>query len=111
MSKDQLKLANLTKADIEAYLALHEERLSLQRQARDKEREAEELEQKIWAWVDAKGGDARSCERSGFVLAIKTRAGSVQWKTEFIRVAGAEEAEKLTSAAPPREFLSIEAKG
>lgn len=99
-----------TKKDIEKYLSLEERRKALQREARALEAEAEPLETLMLEFVRAKGGDARSVERSGFVLAIGTRAGTVRWKDEFVRECGNKKAEALIEAAPPREFLSVEAK-
>jgi hypothetical protein len=107
MAKDSA-VQNITRADITEYLRLDKERLDLQRQARDKARLQDVLETKLWSWVEAKGGDARSCERSGFVLAIKTKAGSVKWAEEFVRIAGEVEAQRLRAEAPPAEFLSVE---
>ena len=107
---DESKAPNITRADITEYLRLDKERLDLQRQARDKGRLQEAIEAKLTAYVEAKGGDARSVERSGFVLAIKTKAGSVKWADEFVRVAGEVEAQRLRADAPRVEFLSVEAK-
>lgn len=100
--------ANVTRADITEYLKLDKERLDLQRQARDKACLQEAIETKLWAYVEAKGGDGRSCERSGFVLAIKTKVGTVKWAEEFVRVAGELEAQRLRAEAPRVEFLAVE---
>lgn len=105
---EESKAPRVVKEDIERYLKLEEERLDLQRQARDKARLAEELEKKLWAWIEVHGGDGRCCTRSGFVLAIKTKTGTVRWADEFVRVAGAEEAQKLREACPRAEFLTVE---
>lgn len=104
------KLHNVTRADIVDYLRTKQERLDLDRQSRDKAKLEKDFEKKLRAWVEAKGGDARSVERSGFVLAIKTKAGTVKWAEEFLRLAGEEEAKRLRDAAPPVEFLSVEPK-
>ena len=104
------KVANVTRVDIEKYLRLDRERLELQRQAKDKGRLQEAIENKLWDWTKANGGDAQSCERSGYVLAIKSKAGTVKWADEFVRVAGETEAQRLRDAAPRAEFLSVEQK-
>lgn len=105
MPKD---VPHLVKAEIEEYLALEEKRKAANRQADDIEKQAKVLKARIEAFIVAKGGSARTVERSGYVLSIKQKAGSVAWKEEFLRVAGQEEAARLSAAAPKRDYLSVE---
>jgi hypothetical protein len=113
MPSEKPKPPHVTRDDIEQYLAWDEERKSFNRQAEDVARKMESLKQKLTSFVELKGGDARSVERSGFVLAIKTAAGTPKWKSEFIQLAG-DRADELVAqviaAAPRREFLSVESK-
>lgn len=104
-------MSRLTKKEIEAYLDLHERRKALQRQARDLDKQAELIEEKLMEYVAAEGGAERSVRSCGFVLAIQTARGSVSWKQEFIAVAGEKKAESLIAAAPPRDVLSVERIG
>ena len=109
MPDETAKAPRVTKEDIERYLQLEKDRLDLNRQARDKGRLAEELEKKLWAWVEAHGG-ASKCRThtAGFIVAIKTKAGQVSWADEFVRIAGEAEAQRLRAEAPRKEFLTVE---
>lgn len=97
----------ITGEEIQRYLDLEAERLDLQRQARDKERLAAELKTKMEAWVRDSGKGTRT-HSAGFVLAIKTKAGTVSWADEFVRIAGEAEAQRLRAEAPPKEYLTVE---
>src|SRR5262245_20551523 len=97
------KAPHVTRADIEEFLRLEEERKSLNRQAADLERQAAPLKTKLSQFVELEAGKSKSIERSGYVLAFKTRAGRVEWKSEFIAVAGTEAAERLVRDCPPSE--------
>lgn len=104
------KTGHLVRKEIEEFLDLEARRKAANRLADDLEKQAEVLKAKIWEFVEAKGGDARSVERSGFVLAIHQKAGTVSWKTEFIREKGPVEAAKLVAACPKKDYLVVEPK-
>lgn len=106
MPKDEAPY--VTKADIENYLAREERRKEAARLADELERENKPLKEKLKRFVELKGGPSKSIDRSGYVLAFKTRAGRVKWKDEFIAVTSAEAAAKLERDCPPSEFLSVE---
>lgn len=99
---------HVTQKTIEQYLALHANRRELQRRAKALDKEAEEIESHLAAYVAAHGGKAKSVKRSGYVLSLQAQAGSVQWKPAFISVAGQDAAEKLIADAEPRESLHVE---
>jgi hypothetical protein len=101
------KAPHVTKVDIEQYLELDARRRALMREASDIAKQQAEVADKLSEFVAAHGGRERSCTRSGYVLAIITKPGSVSWKPEFIRVAGEAAAEALIAAAPPREALTV----
>jgi len=105
MSQD---IKRMTTDEISEFLSLEEERRRLNRLAADLEKKAKPIKEKILQFVRTTGGKSRSVVSCGHVLAIITRAGTVTWKDEFIRVAGEDEAEKLRSAVPPTEMLSVE---
>ena len=110
MAKAKAKVPHITKDDIERYLQLEEERRELNRLAKAKGDLAAEIEEKIEAFARANGGSDLTVERSGFILAIKTKAGTVAWKHEFIKLTSEEEAERLKGLCPRVEFLSVERK-
>lgn len=101
---------HLTRTEIEEYLDLERARLAKQREAADLEKLAKVLKAKILDYIEAEGGKARSCERSGFVLAVHQKAGSVSWKEEFLIVAGQVKAAELVAACPKRDYLVVEPK-
>jgi hypothetical protein len=106
MPKDEAPY--VTKADIEAFLEREERRKEAARLADELERENKPLREKLAKFVELKAGKSKSIERSGYVLAFKTRAGRVKWKDEFITVASAEAAAKLERDCPKAEYLSVE---
>jgi uncharacterized caspase-like protein len=111
MPREKEKAPYVTRADIEEFLELEEERKSLNRQADDLARKAAPLKDKLSQFVAFAAGPSKSIERSGYVLAMLTRAGRVDWKSEFIHVAGETEAERLVRECPKSEFLSVEKAG
>lgn len=99
---------NITYKDIEQYLELEEGRKRLEREARALGKQSGEIADKLLAFARAHGGKAQSILRSGYVLAVVTKPGTVEWKKEFVRQAGLDAAEALIAAAPTRESLSVE---
>ncbi|HYG26643.1 MAG TPA: hypothetical protein VD906_07040 [Caulobacteraceae bacterium] len=102
---------NVNKNDIERWLELDALRKAKTREASDLKKEQDAIGEKLWTFIEVKGGKARSVERSGYVLAICTAKGSVAWKEEFVKLKGTEAAEEISAAAEPREYLSVEKKG
>lgn len=110
-------MSRITKADLERYYALDEERKSLNRQAKDKSKLMDELEAKFTADVLANGGSDKTVMRCGYRLSLRVKAKAVEWAKEFLRVAAkllggddgaAKEAERIRAAAPRTEVLEIE---
>ena len=102
------EIPHLVKKEIEEFLALEEQRLTKGREAADLEKLARVLKEKIWAYVEATGGTDRTCVRSGFVISLKTKAGSPSWKEEFLKVAGPVEAAKIVAETPKKDYLVVE---
>lgn len=99
---------NITKKDLEEWERLENQRKEASREARDLQKQQDIIEAKIKAFVEAKGGKSRSVERSGFRLALEKVKQQVAWKTEYIALAGQEQAEQLVADAPLKEVLAIE---
>jgi seryl-tRNA synthetase len=102
------KAPNVTKKDIQKWLALDAERKRLNREAKALEAQQDELEKSFWDFVTIKEPKSRSVTRSGYVLAIQTAKGQTKWKDEFIKRNGIKVAEEIAEAAPMREYLSVE---
>lgn len=97
---------NLDAELLERYWRLDQRRRELERQARQLKAEADLLGRDIEAFLEQSG---RQQLRRGDYLArwVETRA-PVAWKQEFIRIAGAEEAIRLSLAAPWVRRLEVE---
>lgn len=100
--------SRLTSKELAQWSELEAQRLALQRQVKDVAALQEKLEEKFFAHVVANGGAERVVLSCGYRLRIDVKRGSVQWKPEFIRVAGHEAAEELIAAAPTKDVLVIE---
>lgn len=98
----------LTKAEIDRYFALENERLRVAREAKDIKAQQDAIYDKMFEAVLAKGGEARTLVTCGYRLAINQKNGTVEWKKEFVRLAGSEAAEALISAAPKKDELHVE---
>jgi hypothetical protein len=99
----------LTKDEIERFIALEKERKSLTRDGDAKERAAKPLKEKIKKYIEEKGGSDRTTTHYGYVLAlVPYRQKQVEWKNEFIVVAGEEKAVELQEAMPMTYSLSVE---
>ncbi len=98
----------ITTKDIDTYFALDAKRKAFNRQAKDIEKQQDEIEDKLLAYTRVHGGDAKSTETCGARLAIITKNGAVPWKEEFIRTQGLKAAEKLIAAQPTKEALQVE---
>lgn len=109
LSKSPDPPAKCGRKEIERYLALRQERLDLESQARSNATEERELAAQIMRYAIANGGKARSLTRCGHRLSVIEKPGSVAWQSEFRKVVGAEEVQRLKDAAPPRDVLQVEA--
>lgn len=104
----------VTKADLEEYFSLNEERKALNRQGQDLAKRIAKLEEKFTQHVADHGGQERSCIRCGYRLALVVKNGTVSWITEFLRMCKLakrdpeEEAEKVRAAAPKKDELVVE---
>ena len=98
----------ITKREIEEYFADEQRRKELSAQARTLGKKSELFESRLEALVKEEGGKKRRLNHVGFLIAMETAKGSVSWKNEFIRVAGAEEADRVAAEAPTKDVLVIE---
>lgn len=95
----------VTKKDIQEYLALEDRRKALNREAEDLRKQAEVIQTKLMSFCRYNGSQ---CERSGYRLSITLASGFPAWKQAFIRVAGMEEAARVSRECPKREVLKID---
>lgn len=98
-------MARVTAADLSRYQSLEAEAAELAARASTLRREAKTIVDK--ATEDLEGTGKPTAKRGGFLLRWKVSRGSVAWKTEFVRIAGAEAADELTKSAPERRSLEI----
>lgn len=98
----------VTKALIQEFLSLEERRKALNREAADLAKQSAAIAEKLTTFVAVNGGKERSVVRSGYRLSIKLTNGFVPWKQEFIRVAGQDEANRLSRECPKREVLAVD---
>ena len=98
----------LTKAEIDRYFELEEERKALARQSKDLQALQDALYEKMFAAVQVKGGDERALVTCGYRLAIVQKNGTVAWKQEFVKAAGSAAAEALIASAPKKDELLVE---
>lgn len=100
-------MPRVTIARVEEYLALQEKRRDLNRQADALEREEKVIAAELVALVESDGGKARVVTKGSHKISLVEKPGSVRWKDEFIRVAGADEATALQANCPPRLALTV----
>ena len=86
---------------------LRDRRLALQRQIDIIKRREDRIKGDLMEHVTAHGGKKKRVSLGSFVLSLVPGRVSVSWKNEFIRVAGTEEAEKVSSEAKPKDKLEI----
>lgn len=104
-------MARLLSSELAQWHELELQRLEYNRLAKDLAALQEPLEEKFAAYVAEKGGKARAVTSCGFTLKLTAKRGSVQWKNEFVRVAGPDGpklAEAIIAAQPTKDVLSIE---
>jgi hypothetical protein len=104
------KARNITRKEIEEYLATCEHARALESQARNLRKLAGVLEGEIKEYIDAhKSGPVRSVDRSGYRLSIELVPGNVAWMPAFVRACGEAEAQRLRDEAEQKEKLKIQA--
>ncbi len=92
---------------IGTYLSLQDERRELARKVSALERREKPIQQALIAHIQAEGGKARTCTKGKYTLSLEDAPGSVSWKAEYVKLKGAEAAEKLQAKAPLRAALVI----
>jgi hypothetical protein len=103
--------STLSREEIVAYFTLEQRRKTEQRKVDAIEREAKPYKEKIRAYVEENGGSDRTCTHYGYVIALLDKGPAVEWKNEFIALAGADAAVKLQGKADHRFSLSVELAG
>lgn len=101
------KPRDIKRVDIDEYKRLGEERRELNRQAAALEKREKALERDITAYVLEKAGKVRSLDRCGHRLSVEEVAGTVSWQSEFEKLRGQAEVERLKAAAPKRDKLRV----
>lgn len=98
-------MARVTATELDKYRALETEAAELSARAATLKREAKVIATKAEADLEATGKP--SVKRGGYLLKWADGRASIAWKTEFVRVAGAEAADKLAKDAPKKRSLDI----
>ena len=98
-------MAAVTIKRIDQYLELQAERKELNRKARLIESQMSSMMSDFRAAIDKNKG--KPLAKGNYVLSLQTKAGRVSWKDAYISVAGIKQAEKLTQAAEPVEYVQI----
>lgn len=84
-------------------------RLDLQRERDVLKRREDAIKAQLVEHVEAKGGKKKEVKLGRYLLAMVAGKTYVSWKNEFIRVAGTEEAERVTADTPAKLKLEIKA--
>jgi hypothetical protein len=96
-----------TAAMIREMNEIRERRLELQREIDVMKRREDGIKKELTNHVDTKGGKRRSVKIGGYVVSLVPGKVYVSWKNEFIRVAGTDEAERVSANTTPRDKLEI----
>lgn len=97
----------IMRVDIDEYKRLQAERRELERQAAALGRQEKALAADITAYILDKAGKTRSVDRCGHRLSLLEVAGSVSWQSEFAKLQGQAEVERLKREAPTRDKLEV----
>ena len=96
---------------VKRLLALEEKRKKLQRQIDAIKSEERVLKTDLISFIKKKVGRKKRVITIGkFVLSVVKVKKRVQWKSEFVRLAGAEAAQKIAEATPSVEALKVSQK-
>lgn len=102
-----------TKAELAEYVTTRRRRLEISREADALERHEKTLRRRIEAWFQRAASDRearlRGLKLLGFFIRAVSRAGRVDWKAQYIDVAGQERALELARQAPDVESIQIDA--
>lgn len=101
-------MARITAEQAAKWIDLNTRRLELEREARVLDKERELLSLEFQQALDAKGQESMKVGGGEFVVKLVEGNGSVKWKDEFIRLAGAAKATELTAAAPKPKKVVVE---
>ncbi|MCE9605091.1 MAG: hypothetical protein K8U03_09350 [Planctomycetia bacterium] len=108
MAKKIAEEEDVLAIQIKHYLELEDNRKTLNRLAGSVERQGDPIYEDLLEHTRANGGVEKEVVHAGYRLTIHTVEGTVKWKDEFIKLAGAAMAEDLQSKAEKREKLEIE---
>jgi len=97
----------ISRKDVERYVELEAERKELSRRSADLKKTQDEIGQRLTAYLKAEAGKVGAAVKFGYRLALKARQIAVQWKKEFIRVAGQDEADRLSADAGTSHSLEV----
>lgn len=95
----------LTKEALKRYRELRDKKSAIEREARTIGKELDQIAELCLAELTSAGKD--SIRRHGFQLSLVEGRATVAWKDEFIRVAGAEEANLIQASATPTKRLEV----
>lgn len=98
-------MPRVTKEQLEHRAQLLKEASELSSRAKTLREEATQIEELAASDLESSGRD--TTKRGGFTLVWDEKRGSVAWKQEFIRVAGAEQADRLTQSAEVKRTIKI----
>jgi hypothetical protein len=99
------KPPRVTIAEVEEFLSLEAERKELNRQAAVLAKRTTKLADAMFRLVKLNKG--KPVTKGKHILAITTKNGRVQWKEEFVNVAGLEKALELSNNVPQVEALTV----
>lgn len=99
-------MARVTKTELDRLAEINMELKALAAKADPLGREAKEIIAK--AAADLRETGKPTAKRGGWLLRWFEKNGSVSWKTEYVNVAGADAATKLTNDAPKKRVLQID---
>lgn len=108
MPKKKAEEEDVLAIQIKHFLELDDNRKTLNRLAASVERQGNLIKSDLFAHVQEHGGSARMVEHADYRLTIHTEDGTVSWKDEYIKLAGAAAAEDLLTKAEKKEKLLIE---
>ena len=96
-----------TKAQLQRYVELRAKKRELDAQVRAIESEMYTTHELCMEYLEAKR--TKSAKLHRFTLSLADGQSIVKWKDEFIRVSSAEEAAKISAAAPRAQRLEVTA--
>lgn len=100
-------MAKPTLAQLDQWSQREQQIAELRRQANALAKVQTELEGKILPYVEEHGGKARCLTVGAYTLLVEMKKASVQWKPEFVKVAGDGAAQAIIDAQPSKPVLSI----